>query len=155
MTDSLTRIPILPGLKVPEARVATGQRCGPLTARHQLQAEMEVDEEAQGKLVKEALRADSVALLLGQALQAQDRALLERCRPLSCKECTRCRKHQSSGTKSEALFLRLRGKGASGVLNEVACVSVSLQAEHTQPGQACIGMCFAGNAMRITSGRLS
>lgn len=45
---------------------------------------MEVDEEQQGKLVKEALRADSVAVLLGQALQAQDRALLERCRPRSC-----------------------------------------------------------------------
>ncbi len=41
---------------------------------------MEVDEEEQGKQMKEALRADSVAVLLGQALQAQDRALLERCR---------------------------------------------------------------------------
>ena len=49
-----------------------------------LQAEMEVDEEEQGKQMKEALRADSVAVLLGQALQAQDRALLERCRFLSC-----------------------------------------------------------------------
>ena len=29
------------------------------------------------------LRADSVAVLLGQALQAQDRALLEKCAPLA------------------------------------------------------------------------
>ena len=48
-----------------------------------LQAEMEVDEEEQGALMKDALRADSVAVLLGQALQAQDRALLERCSPPS------------------------------------------------------------------------
>ena len=40
---------------------------------------MEVDEEKQGTLVKDALKADSVAVLLSQALQAQDRALLERC----------------------------------------------------------------------------
>lgn len=41
---------------------------------------MEVDGELQGVAVKEeALKADSVVVLLSQALQAQDRALLERC----------------------------------------------------------------------------
>ena len=44
---------------------------------------MEVDEEKQGALVKDALKADSVAVLLSQALQAQDRALLERCAQLA------------------------------------------------------------------------
>ena len=44
---------------------------------------MEVDEEKQGTLVKDALKADSVAVLLSQALQAQDRALLERCAQLA------------------------------------------------------------------------
>jgi len=43
-----------------------------------MQGAMEVDEEEQGIVIKEALKADSVAVLLGQALQAQDRALLER-----------------------------------------------------------------------------
>ena len=52
---------------------------------------MEVDEEEQGALMKDALRADSVAVLLGQALQAQDRALLERCSSLPCKDETPCR----------------------------------------------------------------
>lgn len=53
---------------------------------------MEVDGEEQGAAVKEeALKADSVVVLLSQALQAQDRALLERCyllatlrSPISC-----------------------------------------------------------------------
>ena len=41
---------------------------------------MEVDGDEQGAAVKEeALKADSVVVLLSQALQAQDRALLERC----------------------------------------------------------------------------
>ena len=44
---------------------------------------MDVDEEKQGALVKDALKADSVAVLLSQALQAQDRALLERCAQLA------------------------------------------------------------------------
>ena len=44
---------------------------------------MEVDEEKQGTQLKDALKADSVAVLLGQALQAQDRALLERCTQLA------------------------------------------------------------------------
>ena len=35
--------------------------------------------EKQGTQLKDALKADSVAVLLSQALQAQDRALLERC----------------------------------------------------------------------------
>ena len=45
---------------------------------------MEVDGEEQGAAVKEAaLKADSVVVLLSQALQAQDRALLERCHLLA------------------------------------------------------------------------
>ncbi len=41
---------------------------------------MEVDGEEHSAAVKEeALKADSVVVLLSQALQAQDRALLERC----------------------------------------------------------------------------
>lgn len=43
---------------------------------------MEVDDEDNVALVKDALKADSVAVLLGQALQAQDKALLERCASL-------------------------------------------------------------------------
>ena len=46
---------------------------------------MEADEEKQGTLVKDALKADSVAVLLSQALQAQDRALLERCAELALR----------------------------------------------------------------------
>lgn len=44
---------------------------------------MEVDKERQGTQIKDALKADSVAVLLSQALQAQDRALLERCPQLA------------------------------------------------------------------------
>ena len=52
-------------------------------SKHYAQVDMEVDEEKQGTLVKDALKADSVAVLLSQALQAQDRALLERCAQLA------------------------------------------------------------------------
>jgi hypothetical protein len=46
---------------------------------------MDVDGAA-GALQAGPLKADSVAVLLGQALQAQDKALLEKCasQPLSC-----------------------------------------------------------------------
>lgn len=40
---------------------------------------MEADAAAGGEDAGGQLRADSVAVLLGQALQAQDRALLEKC----------------------------------------------------------------------------
>ena len=52
------------------------------------QAEMDVDGGEGGPGAP--LRADSVAVLLGQALQAQDRALLEKCAtPSSSHACAR------------------------------------------------------------------